>query len=60
MKENNFIESLNNFEGHELKILINEDGEPLFELYSVGVALGYGRVKIVKGKRISRNTKIKN
>lgn len=50
MEENNFIESLNNFEGHELKILINEDGEPLFELYSVGVALGYGRVKIVKGK----------
>ena len=43
MKENNFIESLNNFEGHELKILINEDGEPLFELYSIGMVLGYAK-----------------
>ena len=29
------------FEGKKLDVILNEDGEPLFELYSVGMALGY-------------------
>ena len=29
------------FEGRKLDVILNEDGEPLFELYSVGMALGY-------------------
>lgn len=29
------------FEGTEVKIIVNEKGEPLFELYSTGMALGY-------------------
>ena len=29
------------FEGSEVKIIVNEKGEPLFELYSTGMALGY-------------------
>ena len=31
------------FEGKKLDVILNEDGEPLFELYSIGVALGYTR-----------------
>ena len=31
------------FEGNEVKIIIGENGEPLFELYSTGMALGYVR-----------------
>ena len=31
------------FEGTEVKIIVNEKGEPLFELYSTGMALGYSR-----------------
>ena len=38
------------FEGSEIKIIVNEKGEPLFELYSTAYALGYGRIKTVKGK----------
>ena len=38
------------FEGNEVKIIVNEKGEPLFELYSTAYALGYGRIKTVKGK----------
>lgn len=31
------------FEGSEVKIIVNEKGEPLFDLYSTGKALGYSR-----------------
>ena len=36
------------FEGRKLDYIIGEDGEPLFELYNVGMMLGY--VVITKGK----------
>ena len=29
------------FEGNEVEIILNEKGEPLFEIYSTGMALGY-------------------
>lgn len=29
------------FEGNQVEIILNEKGEPLFELYSTGMALGY-------------------
>ena len=38
------------FEGSEVKIIVNEKGEPLFEVYSTGKALGYSRWN---GKRTS-------
>ncbi len=44
------------FEGNEVKIIIGENGEPLFELYSTGMALGH--VKIAKGKPYPRKTRI--
>ncbi|MBN1075979.1 hypothetical protein DVV91_16785 [Clostridium botulinum] len=34
----------------QVKVIRDDNGEPLFELYSVGIALGYSRIKIVKGK----------
>ena len=41
------------FEGSEVKIIVNEKGEPLFELYSTGMALGYiKQKKKFKGYRI--------
>ena len=38
------------FEGTEVKIIINEKGEPLFELYSTGMALGYIKQNTINGK----------
>ena len=38
------------FEGQDVKIIQDENGEPLFELYSTGVALGYVRTVKSKGK----------
>lgn len=32
-----------NFEGNDVKIIQDENGEPLFEIYSTGKALGYAR-----------------
>ena len=46
-QENNLIKQ---FEGKDIKIILNEDGEPLFELYGVGMALGYVNKRISKGK----------
>ena len=46
-QENNLIKQ---FEGKDIKIILNEDGEPLFELYGVGMALGYANKRISKGK----------
>jgi prophage antirepressor-like protein len=48
MNKENLLTKL--YEGKEIKVIFNEDDEPLFEKYGVGVALGYGRTKIVKGK----------
>ena len=31
------------FENTEVGIILNEQGEPLFEIYSTGIALGYSR-----------------
>ena len=31
------------FEDKEVKIILDDNGEPLFELYSIGMALGYAR-----------------
>ena len=31
------------FEGNKVEIILNEKGEPLFEIYSTGMALGYSR-----------------
>lgn len=44
------MKELINFEGNNINVIIGENSEPLFELYNVAVALGYGRKKIVKGK----------
>ena len=38
------------FENKNVNYIIGEDGEPLFELYSVGQALGYEKSNTVKGK----------
>lgn len=40
--------SLKIFEGHQVEI-ITEDGQPLFELYSTGMALGYEDIKFLQG-----------
>lgn len=38
-----------NFENNEVKI-INDNGKPLFEIYSTGMALGYIKSNTIKGK----------
>ena len=45
------------FEGRKLDVILNEDGEPLFELYSVGMALGYARPNTT-GKLFPRKDRI--
>lgn len=42
------LQIVNMFEGHKVEIII-EDGEPLFELYSTGMALGYVDTKFLHG-----------
>ena len=44
------------FEGNEIEIILNEKGEPLFEIYSTGMALGY---KTVNSKGIAYPHKIR-
>ena len=44
------------FEGKKLDYIIGEDGEPLFELYNVGMMLGY--VVITKGKEYPTKKRI--
>jgi prophage antirepressor-like protein len=44
------------YEGKEIKIIFNDENEPLFEKYGVGVALGY--IKISKGKQYARKDRI--
>ena len=38
------------FEGNNVKVIINEKGEPLFEIYSTGMALGYIKQNTINGK----------
>ena len=38
------------FEGNEVKIIVNEKSELLFELYSTGMALGYIKQNTINGK----------
>jgi len=51
----NLMENLMVFEGNEVKI-IEIDGEPMFEIYSTGMALGH--TKISKGKIYPRKDRI--
>ena len=44
------------FEGMGVQIILNEQGEPLFELYTTGMALGYADVK--NGKAYPRKPRI--
>ena len=53
-KENSLINL--EFEGKKLDYIIGEDGEPLFELYNVGMMLGY--VVITKGKEYPTKKRI--
>ena len=45
------------FEGRKLDYIIGEDGEPLFELYNVGMMLGYARENSV-GTEYARKNRI--
>ena len=44
------------FEGNNVKIITDEKGEPLFEIYSTGMALGH--IKFAKGKAYPRKDSI--
>lgn len=46
----NDLQIFNNEQFGEVKVIKRENGEPLFELYSVGFALGYSRKVNSKGK----------
>ena len=50
--ENNLIELKSKvFEGMEVEIIQDEKGDPIFELYSIGSALGYSRWTESKGRK---------
>lgn len=42
------MQEIMNFEGNDVEVVQDENGEPLFEIYSTGMALGY--VTVAKGK----------
>ena len=44
------------FEGNQVEIILNEKGEPLFEIYSTGMALGY--ITNSKGKAYPHKVRI--
>lgn len=44
------MRNLVKFEDQNVEIIVGENGEPLFELYSVGKALGYEKREIKSGK----------
>lgn len=50
MEQENQLQIFNNEEFGQVKVIKDEKGEPLFELYSVGTALGYARWTESKGK----------
>ena len=50
------LQVFNNFEGMNVTIIIDENGNPLFELYSTGMALG--QTKESKGKLYARKDRI--
>lgn len=54
--ENGLTKFEKEFEGMEVDIIQGENGEPLFELYSTGAALG--QIKISKGKTYPRRERI--
>lgn len=37
------MQEIMKFEGNDVEVIQNENGEPLFEIYSTGKALGYAR-----------------
>lgn len=50
-KENQLVVLTKQFEESNVEIILDENGEPLFELYSTGSALGYSRMVDSKGKK---------
>lgn len=50
MENNNVLILVNNFEGTDVGIITDENGNVLFELYSTGIALGQIKTNTVKGK----------
>ena len=50
MENNNVLALVNNFEGTNVGIITDENGNVLFELYSTGIALGHTKTNTVKGK----------
>lgn len=50
------MNELFNFEGNNVEVIVGKNGEPLFEIYSTGMALGH--VKIAKGKAYPRKDRI--
>ena len=54
--ENQEMNIAKEFEGQGVEIILDENGEPLFELYSTGIALGY--IKTAKGKQYAQKDRI--
>jgi len=52
----NLIVFNNNFEGINVEIITDENGNPLFEIYTTGMALGY--TKEAKGKKYAQKDRI--
>ena len=50
MENNNVLALVNNFEGTNVGIITDENGNVLFELYSIGIALGHTKTNTAKGK----------
>ena len=52
----NNLQVFNNFEGINVEIITDENGNPLFEIYTTGMALGY--TKEAKGKKYAQKDRI--
>ena len=50
MEKQNELVVLNKFEGMEVGIITDENGNLLFEIYSTGMALGHVKTNTIKGK----------
>lgn len=44
------MNELFNFEGNNVEVIVGKNGEPLFEIYSTGMALGYIKQNTINGK----------